>query len=198
MVGGGFFATGFASRQLASTNKMVSPKLRMAPSIATAACVLALAGCTDGGSGFTGDYETVAITTGACDVAGTPDAIPDSDRWFQLADVDTSTGLLVGYFPCVAPGECLADHDLYRSFGRDGDRWLTTIAIALDPGCTLRFRERTLQRTGDATIQIDDVAYEELDPTLAGDSCTISEAKRRGTAMPCVSRTEIFAESRAF
>ncbi len=198
MVGAGFFETGVASRQLASTNMTVSPKLRMTQSIATAACVLALAGCTDGGSGFTGDYETVAITTGPCDSAGTPDAIPVSDRWFQLADVDTPTGLLVGYFPCVAPDECLAEHDLYRSFGRDGERWLTTIAFALDPGCTLRFRERTLQRTGDATIQIDDVAYEELDPTLAKDTCTISEAKRRGTAMPCASRTESVAESRAF
>ena len=55
---------------------------------------------------------------------------------------------------------------------------MTTIAIALEPGCTLRYRERTLDRLDDASIVIDDVAYEEIDPALTGDACSISEARR--------------------
>jgi hypothetical protein len=137
----------------------------------------------------------VLLTAGTCDAPDVAQPIEDTAHWFQLADVDTETGLLVGYFPCTEPGGCLADHDLYRSFGRDGERWLTTIATALDPGCTLRYRERTLVRIDDTTIEIDDVAYEEIDPSA---SCTMLEARRRGTTMPCVSRSVLTAESRAF
>lgn len=134
----------------------------------------------------------MSSTTGACDAPGTVQPVIDDDHWFRLADV----GVLVGYFPCVAPGDCRTEHDLYRSFGNDGERWVTTIAIALEPGCTLRFRERTLDRLDATSIVIDDVAYEEIDPTLSGDACAISEARRRGTSMPCVQRTELVAETR--
>jgi hypothetical protein len=143
---------------------------------------ICLAGCTDG-SGFAGDYETVTSSAGP---------VIEDEHWFRLADVDD----LVGYFPCVAPGECRTEHDLYRSFGREDGRWETTIAIALEPGCTLRFRVRTLDWKDDASIVIDDVAYEEVDPALTGDACSITEARRRGTSMPLASETELVAEAR--
>jgi hypothetical protein len=143
---------------------------------------ICLAACTDG-SGFAGDYETVTSSAGA---------VADDDHWFRLDDTDT----LVAYYPCVAPGECRTEHDLYRSFGWADDRWETTIAIALEPGCTLRFRVRTLDWKSDTRIVIDDVAYEEIDPALTGDACSISEARRRGTSMPLASETELVAEMR--
>lgn len=148
--------------------------------------------CTEDGSGFTGDYETVSSAIGACDAPGRAEPVIEDEHWFRLSDVDTG----VGYFPCVAPGECRTEHDLYRSFGRDGDRWVTTIAIALEPGCTLRFRERTLDWLDDDHIVIDDIAYEEVDPSLSGEACAISEARRRGTAMPCVQQIELVGEAR--
>ena len=43
---------------------------------------------------------------------------------------------------------------------------------------------------------VDDVAYEELDPSLTGDACSINEARRRGTTMPLSSETELVAEMR--
>ena len=143
---------------------------------------ICLAGCVDG-SGFAGDYETVTSSAGP---------VIDDDHWFRLGDVNE----LVGYFPCVAPGECRTEHDLYRSFGREDDRWETTIAIALEPGCTLRFRVRTLDWKDDTRIVIEDVAYEEVDPSLTGDACSITEARQRGTSMPLSSETEIVAELR--
>jgi hypothetical protein len=152
---------------------------------------ICLAACTDG-SGFAGDYETVTTTRGGCDVPGVAEPVIDDAHWFRLGDVEQ----LVGYFPCVAPGECRSEHDLYRSFGHEGEQWITTIAIALEPGCTLRYRERTLDRLDDTSIVIDDVAYEEVDPALSGDACSISEARRRATTMPCVQRVELVAETR--
>lgn len=118
--------------------------------------------------------------------------VGDDDHWFRLGDVDE----LVGYYPCVALGDCRAEHDLYRSFGRTDDAWETTIAIALEPGCTLRYRVRTLDWKDDTRIVIDDVAYEEIDPSLSGDACSISEARRRGTSMPLSTETELVAELR--
>ena len=173
-----------------------SPQLRMRTTIALALALVA--GCDDDGSGFTGDYETIEISAGACDAPGAAQPIDDDSRWFQLADVTTPSGVLVGYFPCTGPAMCLADHDLYRSFGRDGERWLTTVAFAHEPGCTLRYRERTLHRDDSATIRIEDLAYEEIDPALTGAACAIAEARRRGTAMPCVQRTVLRAETRAY
>jgi len=188
----GFFGVVGVSRQLASAVRRTTTR---SIGLSIAVPILLVAGCDDG-SGYTGDYELVSIVSGACEVAGGPQPISDEVRWFQLADVETPSGLLVGYFPCVAPGECRAEHDLYRSFGRDGDRWVTTVAVALDPGCTLRYRERTLGRVDDTTIRIDDIAHEELDPGLSGETCAIEEARRRGTSMPCVERTEQRAEVR--
>jgi hypothetical protein len=162
------------------------------------AVVLALAACGTDASGFVGDYETVTIAkqTGGCGGVGDPQPIPDNVHWFRLDDVDTKAGPLVGYYVCQDLGACQADYDLYRSFGKGSDSWLTTVSTAIDPGCTLQYRERTLSRVDDMTIQIDDVLYSDVDPSLTGDACAIAEAKRRGTSMPCVEQTTSLADAR--
>jgi hypothetical protein len=160
--------------------------------------VLALAGCGTDASGFAGDYEAVdiAMQTAGCGGAGDPQPIADDARWFRLADVDTAAGPLVGYYVCQDLGACLPDYDLYRSFGRSADGWVTTISTAIDPGCTLQYRDRVLSRVDDMTIQIDDYLYAETDPSLSGEACSIGEAKRRGTTMPCTAQTTTLADER--
>lgn len=114
--------------------------------------------------------------------------------------MDTPAGALVGYFACVDLGACTDVHDLYRSFGKVGARWLTTVSTAIDPGCMLQYRERTLTRVegaGGATIAIDDWLHQDVDPTLTGEACAIEEARARGTSMPCVTHAVQHAELRA-
>lgn len=170
----------------------------MATILATVVAALAVSACGTDGSGFAGDYEVVSVAkeTGACGGVGDPQAIDDSVRWFELADVESSAGPLVGFYVCQGLGECQPDYDLYRSFGQGPDGWVTTVSTAIDPGCTLQYRERALSRVDDTTIQIDDHLYSETDPTLSGDACAIAEAKRRGTTMPCVEQTTTLADER--
>lgn len=157
-----------------------------------------LAGCGDDSSDFDGDYETVSITkqAGGCDGQGVDEPIPDTSQWFRLDLVETEAGALLAYYVCQDVGACLPDYDLYRSFGKGPDGWLTTVATAIEPGCTLQYRERALSSVDDMTIQIDDRLYREVDPTLSGDACAIAEARMRGTAMPCVEQTISIAEQR--
>lgn len=171
----------------------------MTTSIASLLGVFALlAGCTDDSSELAGDYETVSVTRQAdgCGGARADEAVPDNLRWFRLSLVDTDAGTLLGYYMCFEPGSCSTDYDAYRSFGTGPDGWLTTIATAIEPGCTLQYRERTLASAGDTTIRIDDLLYRDIDPALSGDACSIEEARMRGTAMPCVEETVYLAEIR--
>ncbi len=157
-----------------------------------------VAGCGDNSSEFGGDYETVRVTrqTDGCGGVGVEEAVPDNLHWFRLDTVDTEAGKLLGYYVCQDLGACLPEYDLYRSFGQGPDGWLTTVATAIDPGCTLQFRERKLSAVDAATIQIDDLLYREVDPSLSGDACAIEEARMRGTSMPCVEEVVYTAEAR--
>jgi hypothetical protein len=161
------------------------------------AIAILASGCGDDPSGFAGDYETVStsVQSDGCGGVGTPEMVPDSLHWFRLGDVETDTGMLVGYFQCFDAESCSEMYDLYRSFGGGDDGgWLTTVSTAIDPGCTLQYRERILSRVDDMTIEIDDVLYQEVDPSLSGEACAIAEAKRRGTTMPCVKQTVYLAD----
>lgn len=190
IVGAGLgFAAGGASRQLASKHTTIAQRI-MRISIAA----LLATGCGDDPSGFAGDYETLSVERGACGEVGTPEAIPDNAHWFRLADTENDAGALVAYYACFDAETCAEVYDLYRSFGRSADGWLTTVATAIDPGCTLQFRERRLVRIDDATIAIEDVLYRDVDPSLSGDACAIEEARRRGTSMPCVEQVVFVAD----
>ena len=147
---------------------------------------------------FAGDYETVDVEHQAdgCGQPTTPQPIGDDMHWFRLDDVTAATGPLVAYYPCSALGDCVADYDLYRSFGKTGADWMTTISAAFDPGCRLQYRERRLTRVDDTTIETDDLLYAEVDGSLSGDACSIAEAKQRGTSMPCVEETVSLADVR--
>lgn len=136
------------------------------------------------------------MQTGGCGGVGMQQAITDDVRWFRLADVESDAGQLVGYYACPSLGMCQPDYDLYRSFGKGADGWITTVSTAIDPGCTLQYRERALSRVDDTTIQIDDHLYAETDPSLSGDACSIDEARRRATAMPCTAQTTTLADAR--
>jgi hypothetical protein len=157
-----------------------------------------LAGCGDDSSDFDGAYETVSLTkqVDGCGGQGAEEPIPDTIHWFRLDLVETELGALLAYYACQDLGVCLAEYDLYRSFGKGPDGWLTTVATAIDPGCTLQYRERTLSSIDDTTILIDDRLYREVDPSLSGDACAIEEARMRGTAMPCTEQTLTIAERR--
>jgi hypothetical protein len=167
--------------------------------IASIAVLVALSACSGAvDSGFSGDYETVDVSkqVGGCGGAGDPQVVGGDVHWFRLADVDDPAGRLVGYFPCQDLGVCADQYNLYLSFGSTGGAWITTVSTAIDPGCTLQYRERTLTRVDDTTIEIDDVLHQDVDPSLSGDACSIAEAKQRGATMPCVAETISLADER--
>ncbi len=160
--------------------------------------VIALVGACDDGSGFAGDYESVAFARGmgSCGGERTAEPVPGNDLFFRLADVD----MLVAYFPCTAVGTCDDLHDLTRSFGaaKDGDTaWAGYLATAI-PGttCTLTYRVRRLSRDGDGHVVITTETFRDTDDTLTGSACDQQAAADRGTAMPCIEDSELVAEDR--
>lgn len=179
---------------------MIARQIFMRTIIASLVATVAIVapGCSDDPSGFAGDYETVStsVQSGSCGGVGTPEMVPDNLHWFRLADVETDKGMLVGYYPCFDAQTCSEMYDLYRSFGGSTESgWLTTVSTAIDPGCTLQYRERILTRVDDVTIEIDDVVYQDVDPSLSGDACGPPEAKRRGKTMPCIQETVHLADA---
>lgn len=166
--------------------------------------ILALAlacGCTSEGSGFAGDYETVAFMRqqGGCRGVQSVEPIAPRDLHFRLGDVDTETGALVGYFPCTAPGSCDPIFDLVRSFGAakdDPEGWAgyVTSAIPASP-CVLGYRVRRLSAMPGG-IAIDETSYRETDASVPAAECVAATAAARADAMPCVEESRLVAEER--
>ena len=167
------------------------------------AAILSLAlacGCTSG-SGFAGDYASVAFVRqqGGCGGVQSVEPIDPTDAYFRLDDVDTATGPLVGYFACQAPGNCDDIYDLTRSFGAakdDADHWAgyVTTAIPANP-CVLGYRVRRLS-TMNGGVAIDETVYRESDASVPTGECVAATAAARADAMPCVEESRLVAEER--
>jgi hypothetical protein len=161
---------------------------------------LALAcGCTPDGSGFAGDYATVAYLRqqGGCRGVQSVEPIDPDDAYFRLDDVEAPAGPLVGYFACTAPGNCDDIYDLARSFGAaedDPDRWAgyITTAIPASP-CVLGYRVRRLSAMPGG-IAIDETVYRETEASLPAGECVAATAAARADAMPCVEESRLVAE----
>ena len=155
--------------------------------------------CTSDGSGFAGEYTSVAFMRqqGGCRGVQSVEPIDPADRYFRLDDVDTSTGALVGYFACQAPDNCEDVYDLTRSFGAakdDADQWAgyVTTAIPANP-CILGYRVRWLSAVTGG-IAIDETVYRETDPTVPAGECISATAAARADTMPCVEESRLVAE----
>lgn len=166
---------------------------------ASLAVLLLACACGDDGSGFAGDYEMVALEKqdGACGGTGEAQTVPADAVWFRLEDVEVEAGPLVAYYRCFELGVCEEVLDLYRSFGVAPDGYVTTLASAIEPPCTLGFRRRVLERVDDTTIRIDETLQREVDMSLSGDACSIEEAGARRDTMPCVEQSVWTAELRS-
>lgn len=155
--------------------------------------------CTSDGSGFAGEYASVAYMRqqGGCRGVQSVEPIDPGDQYFRLADVDTSTGAIVGYFACTAPGTCDDIYDLTRSFGAakdDADHWAgyVTTAIPASP-CVLGYRVRRLSEVPGG-VAIDETVYREADANVPPTDCVSATAAARAETMPCIEESRLVAE----
>ncbi len=163
----------------------------------------ALASACDDGSGFGGDYEVVSIQdeVGSCGGTKMDEPVLPDDQFFRLADVDTSNGMLVAYYACVALANCTELYDITLSFGRakeDPDGWAGYISSAIPSSttCLLGYHVRRLTRGADDKLHIDEQVFRMTDDTLVGADCNFKAAAERGTSMPCVEESATIAEDR--
>ncbi len=167
------------------------------------ASVGVLAAACDDGSGFAGDYEVVSIQDelGSCGGEKMDEPVLADDQFFRLADVDTSNGPLVGYYACVALGNCTDLYDITLSFGPAKDDpagWAGYISSAIPStgGCQLGYHVRTLSRGSDDKLHIDERVFRMTDDTLIGSDCNFNAAAERGDSMPCDAESTTIAEDR--